>query len=55
MYAESESKGYGILEARADELLVIYRSPSTIATPTATVRDLARFRVARGSTVIEQR
>ncbi|MBA2349591.1 MAG: alkaline phosphatase D family protein [Solirubrobacterales bacterium] len=53
-YAETESKGYGILEARPDELLATFRSPSTILRPEATVGDLARFRVARGSTTIER-
>lgn len=54
-YAETVSKGYGILECHPDRLDVTFRSPSTIATPAATMRDLARFRVARGTTGVEQR
>ena len=52
-YAELSAKGYGVLEARPDELLVTYRSPSTVLEPKAEMRDLARFRVARGSTEVE--
>ena len=53
-YVELEAKGYGVLEARRDELLVTYRSPETVMRPESPVRDLARFRVARGSTAVEQ-
>lgn len=52
-YAELSAKGYGVLEAREDELLVTYRSPATVLQPQSEVRDLARFRVARGSTEVE--
>ncbi len=54
-YAETEAKGYGVLEAAPDELRVTFRSPSTITAPTATTSDLARFRVGRGSLAIERR
>jgi alkaline phosphatase D len=53
-YAELSAKGYGVLEARPDELLVTYRAPETVLEPRAPMRDLARFRVARGSTEVEQ-
>ncbi len=53
-YAETESNGYGVLEARQGELLATFRSPSTIKQPTATIRDLARFRVASGSTQVQR-
>ncbi len=53
-YADTVSNGYGVLEARPDELRVAFRSPASIATPTSTVSDLARFRVARGSTQVER-
>jgi phosphodiesterase/alkaline phosphatase D-like protein len=53
-YAETVSNGYGVLEARPDELLATFRSPATIARPTAPVSDLARFRVPRGSTTVER-
>src|SRR5262245_1803676 len=39
------SKGYGVLEARQDELLVTYRSPESILTPVSPMRTLQRFRV----------
>lgn len=54
VHAEWLSKGYGVLEARRDELLVTYRSPSTVLEPKAQMRDLARFRVAAGSTAVER-
>ncbi len=51
--ADTVRNGYGVLEARPDELRVAFRTPASIATPNSTVRDLARFRVARGSTAVE--
>ena len=53
-YAQLSAKGYGVLEAKADELLVTYRSPETVFEPKSKVSDLARFRVARGSTDVEE-
>ena len=47
-YAELRSRGYGVLEARPDELTVTFRSPASIAAPTSSIRTLARFRVAAG-------
>ena len=52
-YAELSAKGYGVLEARQDELLVTYRAPETVLQPKSKVNTLARFRVARGSTDVE--
>ena len=47
------SKGYGILEARADELLVEYRSPESILIPSTPMRTLQRFRVLPDRAAIE--
>jgi alkaline phosphatase D len=52
-YAQLSAKGYGILEARPDELLVTYRAPETVFEPKSKMQTLARFRVARGSTEVE--
>jgi alkaline phosphatase D len=52
-FSNQQYKGYGVLEARANELLVQYRAPRTIATPRATSFTLARFRVARGAANVE--
>jgi len=53
-YAELRSRGYGVLEARPDELIVTYRSPAAIATPHSPMRTLARFRVAAGSPTVQR-
>ena len=47
-YAETRSRGYGILDITPEALTVTYRSPATIATPKSAMRTLARFRVAAG-------
>ena len=52
-YAHLSAKGYGVLEARTDELLVTYRSPETVLEPKSKVNTLAQFRVARGRTEVE--
>ena len=52
-FNNQQYKGYGVLEARADELLVQYKSPRTVKTPTAGSFTLARFRVARGAPAVE--
>ena len=52
-YSEWQSRGYGVMEARRDELLVTYRSPLTTEQPESEMRDLAKFRVAAGSTAVE--
>jgi len=53
-YVDTAANGYGIAEARRGELLVTFRSPQSVAVPQSPVRDLARFRVATGSTRVEQ-
>ena len=47
-------RGYGILEARPDELLVEYRAVRTTQEPTSPVDTLARFRVPRGVARVER-
>jgi alkaline phosphatase D len=49
------AKGYGVLEARAGELLVEYRSPESILVPTSPMRPLQRFRVLPDRAAIELR
>ena len=53
-YAELTARGYGVLEATPQELRVTYRSPETVLRPGAPIRDLARFRVPRGTAAVEQ-
>jgi alkaline phosphatase D len=53
-YSVFQSRGYGVLEARRDELLVTFRSPATTDQPKSEMRDLAKFRVAAGSTAVER-
>ena len=52
-YSNQSFKGYGVLEARPDELLVQYKSPRTVRTPKSTVFTLQRFRVASGTPNVE--
>jgi alkaline phosphatase D len=52
-YAELRSRGYGVLEARPDELLVTYRAPVGVTTPQSPMRTLARFRVAAGDPQVQ--
>jgi alkaline phosphatase D len=47
------AKGYAVLEARRDELLVAYRSPESILTATSPIRTLQRFRVLPDHPLIE--
>ncbi len=47
-------RGYGVLEARPDELLVDFRAVGTTQEPTSPVDTLARFRVARGEARVER-
>ena len=47
-YVENRFRGYAVIEARPDELLVDFRSPQTIEQPTSAIRTLRRFRVAAG-------
>ena len=53
-YMEFDRKGYGVLDAKPDELLVRYRSPVTIEERTSDVETIASFRVARGVARVEQ-
>ena len=53
-YANTARRGYAVVEADAKELRVIFRSPATVKEKVSTVSDLARFRVERGSTTVEQ-
>ena len=53
-FADWINRGYGVMEARRDELLVTYRSPGTVTEPRSEMRDLARFRVAAGSTAVQR-
>jgi alkaline phosphatase D len=53
-YVDSVRRGYGVLELSAEELRCTFRAPETVLRPGAPVRDLARFRVARGSTAVER-
>ncbi len=46
-------KGYGVLEARPDELLVTFRGVRTTQVENSETFDLARFRVARGAPEVE--
>ena len=53
-YADTKERGYGVAEARPDELRVTYRAPQSIAVPVSSSRTLASFRVAAGSTAVER-
>jgi len=53
-YVEVSSRGYGVLELTREELRVTYRRPTTVFEPRASIEDLARFRVARGTTAVER-
>jgi alkaline phosphatase D len=52
-FGNQQYKGYGVLEARADELLVTYKAPRSVQTPTASPFTLARFHVAHGTPAVE--
>jgi alkaline phosphatase D len=52
-YSNSEMRGYGIVEAREDELLVTYRAPDSTQSETSPVNDLETFRVASGTPEVE--
>lgn len=53
-YMNGSRRGYGILEARADELRVAYRSPRSVVTPTSKADTLVSFRVKSGSARVER-
>ncbi len=52
-FLELLAKGYAVLEARHDHLLVTYRSPSSILDPVSPMRTLQRFRVLPERPAIE--
>jgi len=54
VYSNLTRKGYAVLEARADELLVDYRAPQSTQTPRSPMETLARFRVGHGSNQVER-
>jgi alkaline phosphatase D len=53
-FANLVKRGYGVLEARADELRVDFRSADTVDRSSSPVTTLASFRVAKGSPNVEQ-
>jgi alkaline phosphatase D len=52
-FVEFTRRGYGVLEARPEELRVDFRAPTTTTTPDAPVETLARFSVRRGRPEVE--
>ena len=52
-FSNQQFKGYGVLEARPDELLVSFKSPRTTATAKSSLFTLQRFRVAAGTPAVE--
>ena len=52
-YVDGERGGYGVLEAKPDELRVRYRTPLTTQARTSEIVTSAEFRVAAGTTDIE--
>jgi alkaline phosphatase D len=54
VFADTDRRGYGILEARPDELLVSFKGPETVKRPGSPVRTLAQFRVRSGTPRVER-
>jgi alkaline phosphatase D len=52
-YTQFTRRGYAVMECRPDELLVTYRSPTTVTERTATMETIGRFRVPRGTPSVE--
>ena len=52
-YANQSSKGYAVLEAKPDELLVTYKGVGTTQAPASAPFTLARFRVPRGAAEVQ--
>ena len=52
-FVEFTRRGYGVLEARPEELRVRFRSPTTTKDPNAPVETLASFSVRRGRPEVE--
>ena len=53
-FSNFRDRGYAVVEANANELNVVFRAARTVEADTADVFDLARFRVARGTTAVQQ-
>ena len=53
-YVNFPRRGYGVLEARPDELLVDFRVVGTTQAPQSPVETLARFRVPAGVPRVER-
>jgi alkaline phosphatase D len=54
-YAEFSSRGYGVLEVKRNEVVCTFKRPTTVASRNGgAVSTLAKFRVANGSTTVEQ-
>jgi hypothetical protein len=53
-FSNFRDRGYAVVECDAAELRVVFRAARTVAADSSDVFDLARFRVARGSTVVQQ-
>jgi len=52
-FSNQQFKGYGVLEAKPDELLVQFKSPQTTQAETSSMFTLARFRVERGTPQVD--
>ncbi len=52
-YSNQTFKGYGVLEARPDELVVDYRAPRSVTQPQSEIVTIARHRVPRERAEIE--
>ncbi|MDP9384923.1 MAG: alkaline phosphatase D family protein [Actinomycetota bacterium] len=52
-YSNQSFKGYGVLEARPDELLVQYKAPRTVRAAQSNLFTLQRFRVKAGVANVE--
>ncbi len=52
-FSNQSFKGYAVLEARPDELLVEYRAPRTVKSPSSSVFTLQGFRVENGVPRVE--
>ena len=53
-FANLVKRGYGVIEARPDELRVDFRMADTVKAPRSAVRPLASFRVAKGVADVQQ-
>jgi phosphodiesterase/alkaline phosphatase D-like protein len=53
-YVNFPRRGYGVLEARPNELLVDFRAVGTTQQPQSSVETLARFRVPAGEPRVER-